>query len=388
LARIPLNRRIPDKMSNFFDIGEAALYLLGMFTLLQTVAKIYPNHMVVMVGGLLALGLGLLAAWQPLRVLALMAGVAVLLVPAAISVAQDAGARIQFEAGGTWSNWVGLAAAVAFVLLARAWPRLRERFDIWKNTPILTFSDILHGAILVVPAFYAMTAIKPHDVQAVAWAAGALVMLGFARRPGVRMAALSGVVYCLMAPVALYNLRQSDFVGALLNEFFNIPMPPINLTDAPAAAAFGWRELGLDAATGILILAFAILLRRSNWHWSRKQRSALEWVFALLALWIVDAALVREGGPTANYATALWGLWALVMLGAGFVLGVQPVRIASLIGLAICIPRAFVVDITETLHRIIAFMAISAVLLAVGFLYSRYGRLLQKFDEPEEGKHA
>ncbi|MGA2051889.1 MAG: hypothetical protein ABSH19_01120, partial [Opitutales bacterium] len=40
-------------------------------------------------------------------------------------------------------------------------------------------------------------------------------------------------------------------------------------------------------------------------------------------------------------------------------------------GLALCLPRMFLVDITDTLGRIFAFGALAVVLLAIGFSYEK-----------------
>ena len=48
-------------------------------------------------------------------------------------------------------------------------------------------------------------------------------------------------------------------------------------------------------------------------------------------------------------------------------------RVIGLIGLGLCVPRVFVVDIRSMLYRVVAFCALGLALLTVGFLYSRFG---------------
>ena len=47
-----------------------------------------------------------------------------------------------------------------------------------------------------------------------------------------------------------------------------------------------------------------------------------------------------------------------------------------LVGLALCVPRMFLVDLHSTLYRIVAFGALGAVLLWVGFSYHRFRHLI------------
>ena len=51
-------------------------------------------------------------------------------------------------------------------------------------------------------------------------------------------------------------------------------------------------------------------------------------------------------------------------------------RLAGLSGLALCIPRVFIVDIDSTLYRIGAFFVLGVVLLWVGFSYHRFRHLI------------
>lgn len=48
---------------------------------------------------------------------------------------------------------------------------------------------------------------------------------------------------------------------------------------------------------------------------------------------------------------------------------------AGLSGLALCIPRVFIVDIDSTLYRIGVFFVLGVVLLWVGFSYHRFRHL-------------
>ncbi|MFT4636731.1 MAG: hypothetical protein ACI8T1_000037 [Verrucomicrobiales bacterium] len=52
----------------------------------------------------------------------------------------------------------------------------------------------------------------------------------------------------------------------------------------------------------------------------------------------------------------------------------------GLLGLLACIARMFAVDIDDAFYRIIAFAVVAAVLLGVGFLYTRFRGWIEKQD--------
>jgi uncharacterized membrane protein len=60
----------------------------------------------------------------------------------------------------------------------------------------------------------------------------------------------------------------------------------------------------------------------------------------------------------------------------------------GLIGLLLCIPRVFLVDLESTLHRILAFAVLGVVLLWIGFSYHRFRQWITADPSapPDEGK--
>ncbi len=71
---------------------------------------------------------------------------------------------------------------------------------------------------------------------------------------------------------------------------------------------------------------------------------------------------------------------------AVFILGLfareRAFRLTGLVGLALCVPRMFFVDLDSTLYRIVAFVALGLVLLWVGFSYHRFRHLIASPDGP------
>lgn len=100
-------------------------------------------------------------------------------------------------------------------------------------------------------------------------------------------------------------------------------------------------------------------------------RDALMWFQSILLiggsmLWIA----YRPLGWSAYY-TPLWALIAFSGVIGGVWMNCRPLRIVSLVGLLLPIARLFVYDVTQTMHRIIAFAALSVLLLVLGYIYQK-----------------
>jgi hypothetical protein len=87
----------------------------------------------------------------------------------------------------------------------------------------------------------------------------------------------------------------------------------------------------------------------------------------LVSRWV----LLESGG---FYLTVAWAALALAIFAVGFGLRERMYRWLGLAVLACALGRVVAYDVwkLETLHRILSFMALGAVLLVLGFLYSRY----------------
>jgi uncharacterized membrane protein len=79
--------------------------------------------------------------------------------------------------------------------------------------------------------------------------------------------------------------------------------------------------------------------------------------------------------------TVSWSLLALVVLGGGFALRERIYRLLGLVILAGAIGRIFCIDVwqLETIYRILSFLVLGAVLLALGFLYNRFADALRRW---------
>lgn len=100
----------------------------------------------------------------------------------------------------------------------------------------------------------------------------------------------------------------------------------------------------------------------------------------VLGMWILLHRLVAvmAGG---FLLTVSWSLLALVVLGAGFALRERIYRWLGLLILAAAVGRVFCIDVwqLETIYRILSFLVLGAVLLALGFLYNRFADALRRW---------
>jgi uncharacterized membrane protein len=99
-------------------------------------------------------------------------------------------------------------------------------------------------------------------------------------------------------------------------------------------------------------------------------------VVATVALGVL---IYREVRPT--LVTVTWGLQAAALMGAGFPARERLLRLSGLAVLLACLVRLFIFDLPqlEELARIISFVALGAVLLAVSWIYTRYRSRIQKY---------
>ena len=88
-------------------------------------------------------------------------------------------------------------------------------------------------------------------------------------------------------------------------------------------------------------------------------------------------------GNAARYAQQLslsliWMLYATFLIVVGFRKGYKPMRYMALLLFAITILKVFIVDLSalERFYRIISFVALGIILIAVSLLYQKYREIL------------
>ncbi|MGC4053059.1 MAG: DUF2339 domain-containing protein [Paludibaculum sp.] len=109
---------------------------------------------------------------------------------------------------------------------------------------------------------------------------------------------------------------------------------------------------------------------------SREHRSRT--FYSLLGSLLLASLLYRE--VSGSGLTVAWGLQGLLLLAAGFPARERILRLTGLVLLLSCILKLFIYDLRnlETLPRILSFMALGVILLAVSWVYTRFRERVRK----------
>jgi hypothetical protein len=149
------------------------------------------------------------------------------------------------------------------------------------------------------------------------------------------------------------------------------------LAGKPLAQGWGLGLLAVITA-GVAVALLPLLLE----PFARPQtRRRTRWVASAAGLALVFYTFGVQRSPVADFATIGWGIAAVSWFLAGLFARSRPHRLSGLAGLALCVPRAFWIDLDSTLHRIAAFVALGVVLLWVGFSYHRFRHLIVDDDK-------
>ena len=134
---------------------------------------------------------------------------------------------------------------------------------------------------------------------------------------------------------------------------------------------FGTPEAVLTGAVVIACLYAAQLLSER----ATKPRS----FFSLLATVLLAGLLFDQ--VSGSLLTVAWGLEGIALLAAGFPLRDRVERLSGLALLLFCILKLFVWDLRhlETLPRIVSFIVLGLLLVAVSWLYTRFRDKIQRY---------
>jgi len=129
-------------------------------------------------------------------------------------------------------------------------------------------------------------------------------------------------------------------------------------------------------------------------HWkekARKDQLPAEWpvrikqaiksapvLYSVLAPALTSIFLFYE--VPANFLTLAWGVEALVVLALGFLLPERVFRWYGLGLLLVCVIKLFALDLAdvETFYRILSFIVLGVILLAISFAYTRYRDIFKR----------
>jgi len=130
------------------------------------------------------------------------------------------------------------------------------------------------------------------------------------------------------------------------------------------------------------LYAFSLAVRGALAHTSKgiaDVEDAVRVALSVAATLSLVSLIYCQVRPT--LVTVTWGAQAALLLAAGFPARERLLRLSGLAVLVACIGRLFVFDLPqlEELARIISFVALGAVLLAVSWIYTRYRARIQKY---------
>jgi len=162
-----------------------------------------------------------------------------------------------------------------------------------------------------------------------------------------------------------------------------------------AAKQFGSRQLRWQVAVLAVVAAlFGIFGDAAFWQ----RCVVVAWYFLALLLEPRDgeSSRLRQGYSLAiavfaasslfrevsgGMLTLSWGLEGIALLGAGFAVRERMLRLAGLALLLGCIGKLFAYDLRslETFFRILSFIGLGLILLAVSWVYTRFKQQLRRF---------
>jgi hypothetical protein len=130
-------------------------------------------------------------------------------------------------------------------------------------------------------------------------------------------------------------------------------------------------DCGTPAMVGAAFILQGWILARRVAPGVRRGNNFGLFVIAAAALLAFDWPVAGLSDASRQYVTMLWaGAGAGVFI-TGLAARLREYRYVGLAGLAVCVPRMFLVDITDQFGRILAFGALAVVLLAIGFSYHK-----------------
>src|SRR6185295_2993088 len=110
--------------------------------------------------------------------------------------------------------------------------------------------------------------------------------------------------------------------------------------------------------------------------------------FSLLASSLLAVLLYFQ--ISGSGLTIAWGVEGIALLAAGFPLRDRVLRLSGIALLMFCILKLFLFDLRhlETLPRILSFMVLGLILVAVSWVYTRFRDVLmaQVLDLPRKGE--
>jgi hypothetical protein len=140
------------------------------------------------------------------------------------------------------------------------------------------------------------------------------------------------------------------------------------------------RCLAIDLGTAQPVLPIALTIVCFWAAMLRREIGSLHRMYdSLLATLLLGALIFHE--VTGSVLTVAWGAEAVGLLAAGFALRDRVLRLSGLALFFICTLKLFFWDLRnlETLPRIVSFIVLGLLLLAVSWVYTRFRDQVQRF---------
>jgi uncharacterized membrane protein len=168
-------------------------------------------------------------------------------------------------------------------------------------------------------------------------------------------------------------------LGAAMSQLEYIFAPGAFLALAGAGIFLAhWDTAGEHTQNLLAIFVIGVsqvILRRKTEKLSLPETVHNFWMISAAgALWLFASRWVIDHSAGAHfYLTASWALLSFALFGIGFVLRERAYRWAALTVLGAAVARVVFVDVwkLDTIYRILSFLALGVVLLALGYFYTR-----------------
>lgn len=268
--------------------------------------------------------------------------------------------------------WVAVAFAAFYLLLLR----LPQRGALHPSPSLLS---ALHLTIVVVFLTIAIPLKASGRWLTIGWLAEGGALVWVARRISSRLLRVLAVLCTVLGIVALVTGNPSASLTPIFNERFGTYVVGIAVcaaiawmaAKAPAQeedrfAVLSWRGIAVAAALAVnvlILLAFGWEIHSFWWDLQyRATRFTGNWT------------LLHDYRMYAQFTySALFMLFGAVLLALGFWRRTAFLRWQGLVLLAVAIAKVFTVDVSQLSqgYRILSFLGLGALLLAVSFVYQR-----------------
>jgi uncharacterized membrane protein len=146
------------------------------------------------------------------------------------------------------------------------------------------------------------------------------------------------------------------------------------------SAVVATRCVAIDMGTLQPVLAIAPTIACFWAAMLRREIGSLHRMYdSLLATMLLGALIFHE--VSGSVLTVAWGMEAVALLAAGFALRDRVLRLSGLALFLICTLKLFFWDLRnlETLPRIVSFIVLGLLLVAVSWVYTRFRDQVQRF---------